>query len=43
VRQRDREIEVRVRFVPAARNVSKRDAKELIEVLSEKHFEPTGT
>ena len=38
VRRRDREIEVRVLTVPAARNVSKRDAKDLIAVLGEKQF-----
>ena len=40
VRRPDRETEFRVLIVPEARNVSKRDAKDLIEVIAEKHFEP---
>ena len=40
VRRPDRETELRVLTVPGARNVSKRDSKDLIEVLSEKLFEP---
>jgi ribosomal 50S subunit-recycling heat shock protein len=39
VRQRDRETSLRVRSVPDARSVSRRDAKDLIEVLSEQHLE----
>ena len=40
VRRPDRETEFRVLIVPEARNVSKRDAKDLIEVIAEKLFEP---
>jgi ribosome-associated heat shock protein Hsp15 len=39
VRRRDRESIVRVLRVPAVRNVSRHDANELIEVVSEKQFE----
>jgi ribosomal 50S subunit-recycling heat shock protein len=42
VRRPDRETELRVLTVPEARNVSKRDSKDLIELLSEKRFEPEG-
>lgn len=40
VRRPDRETEFRVLIVPEARNVSKRDAHDLIEVIGEKLFEP---
>lgn len=40
VRLPDRETEFRVLIVPEARNVSKRDAKDLIEVIAEKRFGP---
>lgn len=40
VRRPDRETELRVLTVPEARNVSKRDSKDLIEVIAEKRFEP---
>jgi ribosomal 50S subunit-recycling heat shock protein len=40
VRRPDRETEFRVLIVPEARNVSKREAKDLIEVIAEKRFEP---
>jgi ribosome-associated heat shock protein Hsp15 len=41
IRRPDHHTELRVLTVPGARNVSKRDAKDLIEVIAEKHFEPT--
>lgn len=40
VRRPDRQTELRVLSVPGARNVSKRDSKDLIEVIAEKRFEP---
>lgn len=40
VRRPDRETELRVLTVPGTRNVSKRDSKDLIEVIAEKHLEP---
>jgi ribosomal 50S subunit-recycling heat shock protein len=40
VRRPDRETEFRVLLVPEARNVSKRDARDLIEVTAEKLSEP---
>ena len=40
VRRPDRETEFRVLIVPEARNVSKRDAHDLIEVIGEKLFAP---
>ncbi len=40
VRRPDYETEIRVLSVPAARNVSKRDSKDLIEVIAEKRLEP---
>lgn len=40
VRRPDRETEFRVLTVPGARNVSKRDSKDLIEIIAEKAFEP---
>jgi ribosome-associated heat shock protein Hsp15 len=40
IHRRDHEIAVRVLNVPATRNVSRRDSSQLIEVLSEKSFEP---
>ena len=42
VRRPDHETEVRVLVVPDARSISKRDAKNLIEVLAEKWSEPLG-
>jgi ribosomal 50S subunit-recycling heat shock protein len=42
VRRPDGETELRVLIVPGVRNVSKRDAKDLIEVLGERRFEPEG-
>ena len=39
VRRPDRETEFRVLIVPDARNVSKRESKDLIEVIAEKRFE----
>jgi ribosomal 50S subunit-recycling heat shock protein len=42
LKRRDSEIECRVLAVPAGRNLAKRDAGNLIEVISEKHFEPLG-
>ena len=38
VRRRDRETTVRVLSVPAARNVSRREADGLVEVLSEREI-----
>lgn len=40
VRRPDLETQLRVLTVPGERNVSKRDAKELFEVIAEKRFEP---
>ena len=40
VRRPDRESEFRVLSIPGARSVSKRDSRDLIEVLSEKRLEP---
>jgi len=40
IRRRDHEITVRVLNVPATHNVSRRDSSQLIEVVSEKRFEP---
>jgi ribosomal 50S subunit-recycling heat shock protein len=40
IRRRDHEITVRVLSVPDTRNVSRRDSSQLIEVISEKSFEP---
>jgi len=39
VRRRDRETTVRVLSVPASRNVSKRDANSLVELVSERELE----
>ena len=36
IRRRDRETTVRVLSVPSARNVSRRDANSLVEVVSER-------
>ncbi len=36
IRRRDREIVARVLLVPAIRNVSKDDASQLVEIVSEK-------
>lgn len=38
----DNQIEVRVLTLPLGRNVAKRDAPDLIEILSEERFEPSG-
>lgn len=40
VRRPDRETEFRVLTVPEARNVSKRDSIDLIEVIAEKRLQP---
>lgn len=40
LKRRDSQIEIRVLIVPTGRNLAKRDAGELIEVLSEKRVEP---
>ncbi len=40
LKSRDNQIEIRVLTVPVGRNVAKREAADLIEVLSEKRFEP---
>jgi ribosomal 50S subunit-recycling heat shock protein len=42
VRRPDRQTELRVLKVPGSHNVSKRDSKDLIEVLGETHIEPPG-
>jgi len=42
IRRRDHETVARALNVPASRNVSRRDASQLIEVVSEKSFEPLG-
>ena len=39
LRRHDRETQVRVRAVPDTKNVAKRNAAELVEVIAEKHFE----
>ena len=40
IRRRDREIVVRVLQAPANRNVSRRDADQLVEIVSERVIEP---
>jgi ribosomal 50S subunit-recycling heat shock protein len=40
IRRRDREIVARVLTSPATRNVSRRDADQLIEIVSERVLEP---
>ena len=40
IRRRDQEVSVRLLNVPATGNVSRRDSSRLIEVVSEKRFEP---
>ena len=40
MRRRDRETTARVLIAPATSNVSRRDAGQLVEVVSEKRFEP---
>lgn len=40
IRRRDHEIVVRVLNVPGTRNVSRRDSSQLVEIVSEKIFEP---
>jgi ribosomal 50S subunit-recycling heat shock protein len=40
IRRRDRETVVRVLKDPPSRNVSKRDANELVEIVSENRFDP---
>lgn len=41
IKRRDEQTEFRVLSVPASRNVAKRDARELVELVSEKKFEPS--
>ena len=40
LKRRDDQTEFRVLSVPDTRNVAKRDARELVEVISQKKFEP---
>lgn len=40
IRRRDHEITVRVLSVPAVRNIPRREASSLIEVISERELEP---
>jgi ribosomal 50S subunit-recycling heat shock protein len=40
IRRRDREILARVLKDPPSRNVSKRDADQLVEIVSENQFDP---
>jgi len=40
LRRRDAEIVARVVAVPASSNVSRRDAKQLVEILAQKHLDP---
>jgi ribosomal 50S subunit-recycling heat shock protein len=40
IRRRDREIVARVVLAPATRNVSRRDADQLVEIVSERVLEP---
>jgi ribosomal 50S subunit-recycling heat shock protein len=40
IRRRDREILARVLQDPPSRNVSKRDADQLVEIVSENRFDP---
>ena len=40
IRRRDREILARVLKDPPNRNVSKRDADQLVEIISENRFDP---
>jgi len=40
IRRRDNEMVVRVLHVPDTRNVSRRDADEMIEVVAERRVEP---
>ena len=40
IRRRDREIVARVLLAPATRNVSRRDADQLVEIVSERVLEP---
>lgn len=40
IRRRDHEIVVRVLKAPATRNVSRQDAGQLVEIVSEKTLEP---
>ena len=40
IRRRDREIVARVLQAPANRNVSRRDADQLVEIVSERVIEP---
>jgi ribosomal 50S subunit-recycling heat shock protein len=42
IRRRDSETIARALNVPASRNVSRRDASQLVEVVSEKRLEPAG-
>jgi hypothetical protein len=40
IRRRDREITARVLRAPAKRNVSRREADQLVEIVSERILEP---
>lgn len=40
IRRRDGEIRARVRGVPAVSNVSRHEAKQLLDAISEKHLGP---
>jgi ribosomal 50S subunit-recycling heat shock protein len=40
IRRRDRELLARVLTVPDTRNVSRRDADQLVEIISERLLEP---
>lgn len=42
IRRRDRETTARVLIAPVTSNVSRRDASQLVEVVSEKRFESLG-
>lgn len=42
IRRRDRETKARALNVPGSGNVSRRDASQLIEVVSERRLEPAG-
>ena len=43
IRRRDREIVARVLKMPPTRNVSRRDADQLVEIVSERTIGPTDT
>ncbi|HXI26473.1 MAG TPA: S4 domain-containing protein [Pyrinomonadaceae bacterium] len=42
LKRRDMQTEFRVLSVPDTRNVAKRDAHDLVELISRKEFEPWG-